>query len=1277
MVLLKFSDNWVKTNIATKGVRTDTLLLLFFLMLCFGANARQRDTLSTGSRAYFVENQGQWDSPFLFKSEMPAAALFAEQNSYTVVLKRYDTHSHDEHNKSQHESFHHHLPTSYYAYQVLFPGSNPDVEVTGQDIDAESGYDNYYYGQDPSKWVSKIPHNMTVLYRSLYPNIDMDLKVADKALKSNFYVHPGGTPSDIVIRYTGVEKLYYSNENLIIRTSLGEIVELKPYAYQESDTGNVEVNVQYQIHGDEVRFLVGDYDTTGTLVIDPILHFSTYTGSTADNWGTTAAYDNEKNAYTAGLVFGTGYPTSPGAYDDSYNGNNDGGRPKADIGIFKFDPTGSQRLYATYLGGNQADMPHSMFVNAFDELVIFGTTGSSNFPVTLGAFDRTFNGGTNFYYEGTDIPFPNGSDIFISRFSSDGSSLLASTYVGGSGNDGLNFRSSYNNGNVLMPGNDSLYFNYGDGARGELITDDLNNIYVGTTTMSTDFPVTSNAIQHNAPPRQNGVVFKIDYNLRNMIWSTYLGGLWDDAVYSIDVDHDYNLVVCGGTNSFNLPTTPGCYQPNMAGGSADGFIAKISYNGDNLMACTYYGSTEYDQLYFVRCGRHDDVFVYGQTKASGSTMVYNANYNVPGSGMLLARFSPDLSTRIWSTVFGTPLGRPNLSPTAFAADICNRVYAAGWGRDFVDNYSVNWNQYGTTGMETSPDAYQSVTDGQDFYIMSIDESANHLEYATFFGELHSGSVRGGADHVDGGTSRFDKLATLYQSVCASCNSGGGDNFPTTANAWSRYNNSENCNNAIFCINIHEDFPVAEFIAPPVSCISQSIAFRNTGRGESFHWDFGDGTTSTQQSPNHTYTQSGTYTVQLIANMANGCRTSDTSECIVRILDTEGPHHTTITSCFATPIQIGPRPMTGCTYEWIAGVVSDQTVANPYITQDGTYILHITADEGCEEFDTFYVRYIDLIDDIIVRNPTCPGGSDGEVRIIVKDDYADDAQITWDGQPGTTVLAGLSSDGQQHTIVVSSQGCSVERTFTLQDPPTLTYTLETQDVLCGNDCDGWIKISYSLPDYPVGDTLLENLCEGTYTVYFADTAGCPYSSTTVIVRDTTMHDLSVWAEGTPFYLSQSVQLHVTEIEGATYSWSDASTLNRSNIPNPIATPTDTVTVYEVTVVDSLGCAWHGSIMLRCTEVICGSPNVHIPNAFSPNGDGINDRLTFSGEYVLDFHLAIYTRWGEKVFETHDINDSWDGRYNGNLCLPGVYTYFCNIKCEAGFENLLKGDITLIR
>lgn len=1238
----------------------DTLLLLFLALPLSNLQARQRDTLGTGSRIYFVQNLGQWDSPFLFKAEMNRAAFFAESDRFTFVIKS---------TPSDETGHPHHHGGPAHAYRVLFEGCNTHPTVSGQDISPEEGYDNYFLGNQPHRWVTHVPHHKTILYQNLYPGIDMDVRVAQHALKNNFYISPGANPALITMRYEGIDKLYLSSGNLIIRTSVGEIVELSPYAYQDCDTGQCEVDVRFRVQGNRVSFLVGDYNPTLPLVIDPVLHFSTYTGSSADNWGTTATFDYKKCTYTSGLVFATGYPVSTGSYDQSFNGN-------GDIGIFKFDSTGSQRIFATYLGGSYADMPHSMIVNSFNELVIFGTTGSRDFPTTPQAYDTSFNGGTVLHYEGGDyVNYPNGSDIFVSRFSSDGTQLQASTYIGGSGNDGLNYRNYYSYLNIMC-GNDSLYFNYGDGARGEIITDDLNNIYIGSTTFSYNFPVTVGSVNIYPPLNQNGVVLKLDYNLRNIIWSTYLGGDGDDAVYSIDVDSSYNVIVCGGTNSTNFPTSPGAYQSTYGGGTADGFITKISYTGDHIISSTYYGSEAYDQIYFVRTGKHDEVFIYGQTKATGNTMIYNANYNTPGAGNLLTRFHPDLTGRVWSTVFGTPLGHPNLSPTAFAADICNRVYAVGWGRDFVGSCVSDFAHGSCHGMETTPDAFQSTTDGQDFYILSIDNTASHLDYATFFGESYNDDHHGGGDHVDGGTSRLDRRSTLYQSVCASCH--GANAFPTTPNVWSDNNGSTLCNNAVFRFTVHTDFPVAECIVPPVGCAPYTVNFQNTGRGDSFQWDFGDGTTSTAANPTHTYTAAGNYTVRLIAFLQDGCKPSDTTHIKICVLNPNQGQHLLFQPCEGELTQIGHQPMLGCSYQWLSGSVSDSTVANPYVTQSGIYILRITSlDSSCSQTDTFEVRFNDIPATLEVHNPTCPGYADGYALAHVPQNLLGRVQLLWDGQPGDTLLSSLSADGRQHLLTIIMGNCTNTHAFTIVDPPTLVYTIEADSILCGSDCDGWIRLTYGYPGGPTTDSLIENLCEGLHTVAFADSAGCPYSASTTIKRDTLLNHMSVWADSYEIFLSQSVGLHVTPLPGATYSWTDPSTLSQSFSPNPVATPNDSVTYYECTVVDSLGCSWRGGLSIHCTEVDCGAPNIFIPNTFSPNDDGINDRLTFKGKWVLEFHLAIYSRWGEKVYETNDINDSWDGRYNGNWCLPGVYSYYCRIKCEAGQQNLLKGDITLIR
>lgn len=1224
-----------------------------------------RANLNPGHRIDFIENKGQWNERVLYRAETQKAVTFVESNCFTIVLRAPVSPPRD-------HNFHHQRLFKYHAYRVNFNNCQ-DAIVSG--LGKSETYSNYYIGNDPEKWASHVAHYGSIEYKEIYKSIDLRVYGAENALKYEFIIHPGGSPDDISISYDGVRNVRCRNNNIVMESSIGKIIESEPYVYQEVGDDTVVIPAQYVVEKNNIKFQLGQYDTTQPLIIDPYLYFSTYSGSTADNWGTTAAYDSQKNTFTAGIVFGTGYPTSLGAYDSTFHGN-------ADVGIFKFDTSGSQRIYATYLGGTHADMPHSMYVNAFDELIIFGTTGSIDFPTSANAYSRTFQGGTTVsyldysnsytvdYYK--NIYYPNGSDIFISRFSSDGTQLQASTYIGGNGNDGLNYKEHFNANQwiTVMDGNDSLYYNYGDGARGEIITDDLNNIYLGSTTMSHDFPTTPNCIQSNfGGGDQDGIVLKIDYNLSNLLWSTYLGGAGDDAVYSIDVDQEYNLLVCGGTNSTNFPTTSNSYHPAMYGGSADGFVAKIAYNGSSLMSSTYYGSLEYDQCYFVRCGGSNDVFIFGQTKALGSTLIYNANYNTPNSGQFLARLAPNLDTLRWSTVFGTGSGSPNISPTAFGADICDRVYAVGWGRDFVGYNNVQWQTAGTYGMEITNDAFQTTTDGQDFYIIAISADASTLDYATFFGEFHTNaSGSGGGDHVDGGTSRFDKLATLYQSVCGGC--GGSDLFPTTTWAWSQSNNSTNCNNALFRFNIHNDFPVAEFASVPVGCVPYTINFNNTGRGDNYYWDFGDGTTSTQRAPSHTYDSAGLYTVQLIATKANGCKTADTMTREILVI---GGNHARLQnnmSCSGEPMQIGPQPMTGCQYLWISGSVSDSTIANPWITTSGDYVLQTTADAGCIQIDTFRIDFIELIDSIVITHPRCPGDSNGQIEIIANSTSPNQIEYTINGIPTEdSIISGLP--GGIYIIELTDGFCESSQEVRLRAPQSPPLNKEMQQWLCNDSCEAWIHLRWGTVD-----TLLQNLCEGVYITTLTDSIGCTITDTSAIVVQHSLDNITAWADDTNLFLTQSTMLHTTQCNGCTYSWTPAETLNNPTSPTPTATPIDTTT-YIVVVTDSTGCTKTDSVKINCTELLCGPESIFIPNAFTPNSDGINDYLEFKGKYIIDFHFALFTRWGELVWESRNINDTWDGKYRDNWCMPGVYMYTCKITCETGEETLLKGDITIIR
>ena len=274
-----------------------------------------------------------------------------------------------------------------------------------------------------------------------------------------------------------------------------------------------------------------------------------------DNWGFSATYDEAGRLYGAGVAFATGYVASTGAFQTTYNdppGINLGFNP--DVTITVFEPQGTTMLYATYLGGTAPDHPHSMVVNGNDQLIVMGTTGSSNFPtqnpvqsINAGGNDVTING-----YE-----FKK-SDLFVTRFNTSGTAVLSSTYLGGTGNDGLNT---------------AIIENYGDAARGEVVVDPSNNIYVTASTNSTNFPSTNCTRCSNAG-NQDAVVFKLNASGTSLLWSNYYGSTSDDAGYSLKY-HNGAVFITGGTKGGNLPSTSGGFKSSY-GGNLDGYLAKFN-----------------------------------------------------------------------------------------------------------------------------------------------------------------------------------------------------------------------------------------------------------------------------------------------------------------------------------------------------------------------------------------------------------------------------------------------------------------------------------------------------------------------------------------------------------------------------------------------------------------------------------------------------------------------------------------------------------------------------
>ncbi|OUJ70154.1 hypothetical protein BXP70_25215 [Hymenobacter crusticola] len=719
-----------------------------------------------------MENKGQWDARARYMAELPCGRLFLGEAGFTYAL--LDAQALHDHNSNKTQSKQGTGQLRVHAYSVTFEGASPNTSLRGGEATTERH--NYFVGADPSKWASEVKGFRTVNYADVYAGIGLKLYENQRQqLEYDFTIAPGAQPNDIRLRYQGADRLRLQNGNLLIQTSVGNVQEQAPQAWQQIGDKRVPVSCAFVLQDQVLSFRLGKYDTKYPLVIDPTVIFSTSTGSRADNWGYTATYDAQGNMYSGGIVFGVGFPTSNGAYDTSFSGNED-------ISIIKYNTTvggPAARLYATYLGGNQADAPHSLIVNKQGELVIFGSTGSNNFPTTNGAYDRSFNGGpavqpfpTPLLQPDTGPNYPNGADMFVAKLSANGSALTGATFLGGSGTDGLHI-------------NSPLAANYGDEFRGDVITDDEGNIYLASTTTSNNFPVRNGFRTSYQAGGSDAVVCKFSSDLQQLVWSTYLGGSGYDGAYSIQLDASRNVYVCGGTTSPNFPTTSGSLHPAAQGGT-DGFVACLNGAGNVLQRGTYIGTSAYDQAYFLQLDSSNEVYLLGQSK--GAFPVTAGLFAVANGRQFVQKLDNTLSKSLYSTRFGSGRTTLDLALTAFLVDDCERVYISGWGG------STNYDLGSTSNLPVTANAIQRTTDGSDFYLAEFTPGMQALEYATFFGQS------GSREHVDGGTSRFDKRGIIYQAVCGGCGGITGFPVPPGAKTYTPDNNSSNCNNASFKID---------------------------------------------------------------------------------------------------------------------------------------------------------------------------------------------------------------------------------------------------------------------------------------------------------------------------------------------------------------------------------------------------------------------------------------------------------------------------------------------
>src|SRR5262245_26584166 len=589
-------------------------------------------------------------------------------------------------------------------------GANADALVVPDG--ALPGVVNYSSSGPGSASVSA-PTYGRVRYVDVYPGIDLVYYGRPRQLEYDFVVAPGADPGRIALAFDGVERLDVDSAgDLVLHTAAGDLRQPRPVVYQEIDGGRRSVAGDYVLDGDgRVRIRLGAYDAAHALVIDPVLAYSTYLGGSNEEadwlWGAVfgIAVDAAGNAYVTGSTTSVDFPTTPGAIR-TLSGDQD-------VFVTKLSPTGAV-LYSTYLGGPCSDLARAIAVDAAGNAYITGRahggvcwadvtsgalvaklspTGTLLYSFVFGGSMADISMGNAIAVDGqghayvtgfarsssNDFPTTPGayrtemcpgpygvttSEGFVAKINAEGTGLIYSTYLCGNGDDSPN----------------------------GIAIDAAGNAYIAGSTNSHDFP-TVNPIQpahRGGPVTQTGFLSKLSADGSHLIYSTYLGGTYNDAIQGLAIDGQGNVYIAGWTQSDDFPTTAGVIQPEPGNRffldvlSTAAFVAKITAAGSALVYSTYLFGEGHDSASRIAVDTAGNAYVIGTT-ASIYFPILDAFQSKPRGpeDAFVAKLSPDGTRLLYSSYLGgshtvwSPLNGSD-SGSAIAVDQAGNAYIAGY-----------------------------------------------------------------------------------------------------------------------------------------------------------------------------------------------------------------------------------------------------------------------------------------------------------------------------------------------------------------------------------------------------------------------------------------------------------------------------------------------------------------------------------------------------------------------------------------------------------------------
>lgn len=1174
----------------------------------------------------FVRNERQWPEQVRYRADLPGGAVFFASNRF--VYSYYS--------REDMEKVHEHLDKRNgtaqdvvrgHAYEVSFAGCDQGAKIAGNE--QQSWYHNYYLGKDPSRWAAHVPVYGGITYGGLYPGIDLAVYGKGNTMKYDFIVAAGADASVIRLNFNGVKPRLTSDGAIEIRTSVNTVYEEAPYAYQMSGGVEKKVSCRYKMNGQgEITFEFPDgYDRKLPLVIDPTLVFATFSGSTGENYGASATYDQGGNVYAMSSIGNVGWPVTLGAFQTAPGG----GFGMGDIGINKYNPTGTTLIYSTYLGGNDGDGVIKATVNSANELIIFGNCASTDFPTTAGCYDNTVSGN---------------SDFFVTHFNATGTALIGSTYIGGS-----DFETTGN---------------------GDVTVDASGNIVCVSSTNSTDFPVTAGVYQSANNGGGDGCIFKFNPTCSSLLMSTFLGGTASDGIHAVQLASNGNIVVCGFTGGSGFPTTPGTANPAYQGGMTDGFVSIFNPSAASLLQSSFLGSSDNDDAVKLQLDDSNKVYVSGNTQ--GNYPVTPGAYTNANGSIFIHLLSPTL-TNVMSTRVGPPSGFSFGGPMAFLVDGCKSIYYAIFT--------------GMTTLPLTPNAFQN-TGG--IYIAQINSGLASLNYATYLGPSNgehshgqstfdkqgnlyttlcmqmftttpgvwsptnqTGGVFDGLnfkfhldpavtdasfdiDGDDTGCAPFTVTFTNNSSSALSYFWDFGDgNTSTLASPTHTYmvpdtyqvmlvaHNSGSCklyDTAYGTVVVYENTIVANgSVVEDTGCLPFLVQTVNTSIGATtYEWDFGDGTPLVPgPTPTHLYPTAGRYRVVLHAYNLNLCTTANTDTFYVKVL---APGPTAAIGLLVNDSGCAPylaefnNMSTGAsTYLWDFGDGTTSTSQFP-----GT---HLYSDPGSYEVVLYAYNYDSLVckaadtDRIMIHvyPPVKAEMTVSDTSVCEGDAFAFAAQIS----NAYTEVAWDFGDGTKIGNIIA---------------PSHAY-----------DTSGTFDVVLTISHFICPDTLIDT----TVTVV-------PIPKT-VLGPDT-----SICLYGEPIVLANAAH-----DPAHTHLWNTGDTG-----PSILARHHG---VFWMRTTNAEGCSSTDSV-----EVF-KSCYIDVPNAFTPNGDGTNDFFfprQLLTKKLTSFKMQVFNRWGQIVFETNKADGrGWDGKFNDKDQPQGVYIYVIEAEIDRIRSENYKGNVTLLR